>query len=122
MSCSGATSSLTPADIQATLTALTATAIARDIARYAPACRAVYVCGGGARNPVLMTALKDALEEESLVDCTLSSTDALGMPAHQVEACAFAWLAKCLVERPPIDLMPVTGAKGPRVLGALYPK
>lgn len=113
---------LLPADVQATLTALTATAIARDIARYATACRAVYVCGGGARNPVLMAALKNALGEAGLINITLAPTDDLGIPAHQVEALAFAWLARCLVERTPGNLAEVTGAKGPRILGGLYPK
>ncbi len=121
-SCAGVPLSMSPEDIQATLTALTATTVARDIVRYAPACRAVYVCGGGARNPVLMGALKDALQGAGLVDLTFSSTDALGIPAHQVEALAFAWLGKCLVERMPVDLPSITGAQGPRVLGALYPK
>jgi anhydro-N-acetylmuramic acid kinase len=39
-----------------------------------------------------------------------------------VEATAFAWLARAFVERLPGNLTEVTGATGPRVLGALYPK
>jgi anhydro-N-acetylmuramic acid kinase len=39
----------------------------------------------------------------------------------QVEACAFAWLARAFCERECGSLSAVTGAAGPRVLGALYP-
>ena len=43
------------------------------------------------------------------------------LPADQVEACAFAWLARAFTLREPGNLAAVTGAAGPRVLGALYP-
>jgi len=39
----------------------------------------------------------------------------------QVEAAAFAWLAQAHCERRPASLPAVTGARAPRVLGALYP-
>ena len=39
----------------------------------------------------------------------------------QVEATAFAWLAWARNHRLPGNLPAVTGAEGPRVLGALYP-
>ena len=41
-------------------------------------------------------------------------------PTH-VEAAAFAWLARAWVERQPGNRPEVTGATGPRILGALYP-
>ena len=44
-----------------------------------------------------------------------------GLPADQVEACAFAWLARAFTRREPGNIASVTGAAGPRVLGALYP-
>ena len=44
---------LPPADVQATLVALTAVTVAREIERHASDVKAVYVCGGGARNPGL---------------------------------------------------------------------
>ena len=47
--------------------------------------------------------------------------DAAGVPPLQVEALAFAWLAQAFVERHSGNLTAVTGARGPRVLGALYP-
>ncbi len=113
---------LLPQDVQATLTALTAHSIAQAIARFASQCQAVYVCGGGARNPALMQALSAALATAGMADATLSTTDRLGVPAQQVEACAFAWLAMRFVARAPGNLASVTGALGPRVLGALYPR
>ena len=51
----------------------------------------------------------------------MSATDALGVPAMQVEALAFAWLAQRFMQRLPGNLPAVTGAAGGRVLGALYP-
>jgi len=38
----------------------------------------------------------------------------------QVEALAFAWLARSCVQGEPGNVPAVTGAAGPRVLGALY--
>ncbi len=49
------------------------------------------------------------------------STDSLGIPADWVEAMAFAWLAHCCLERISGNEPEVTGAAGPRVLGAIYP-
>lgn len=110
-----------PADVQATLAALTAETIASDIARHAPACQAVYVCGGGAYNLTLMSMLHEALNRRGL-RADVQSTAALGVPPHHVEAFAFAWLAHRFVQREPGNLVAVTGARGPRVLGALYPR
>jgi anhydro-N-acetylmuramic acid kinase len=112
---------LSPADVQATLTALTATTVAREIERHAADARAVYVCGGGARNPVLLKMLQQALERTGASGVPVMTTDALGVPPHQVEAFAFAWLAMRCVAREPGNLAAVTGAAGERVLGAIYP-
>ncbi|AOJ30558.1 anhydro-N-acetylmuramic acid kinase [Burkholderia metallica] len=110
-----------PQDVQATLTALTAVSIAREIAQHAPGCKAVFVCGGGARNPVLLDALRHALRDAG-VPATVDTTAALGVPPQQVEALAFAWLAYRFTARLPGNLATVTGAAGNRVLGALYPR
>lgn len=110
-----------PEAVQATLTSLTAVTIAREIGRHAADCRAVYVCGGGARNPALMRALADALAEAG-VAATVDTTVALGVPPQQVEAIAFAWLAWRFTAREPGNIAGVTGAVGERVLGALYPR
>lgn len=113
---------LAPADIQATLAALTAVSVAREIERHAAGCRAVYVCGGGARNPQLLKALQYALDRSCVSGVSVMTTDALGVPPHHVEALAFAWLAMRCVERTAGNLPAVTGAAGERVLGAIYPR
>lgn len=112
---------LPPADVQATLVALTAVTVAREIERHASDCRAVYVCGGGARNPELLQGLEDALQASGVAGVPVMTTDALGVPPHQVEPLAFAWLAMRCVAREPGNLPSVTGAAGERVLGAIYP-
>ena len=107
---------VSPADVQATLTRLTAVTIARAIQAEANA-QAVYVCGGGAYNGVLLRDLADALGGTIPV----ASTATLGVAPNRVEALAFAWLGYCFLRRQPGNLPAVTGAAGPRILGALYP-
>lgn len=106
---------LRPEDVQATLVALTTKTIADAIKRHAAACDAVFVCGGGAYNTQLMQSLQSQLSQP------VSSTDVLGISPSHVEALAFAWLAKQFCKRLPGNLPSVTGAKGDRILGALYP-
>jgi anhydro-N-acetylmuramic acid kinase len=112
--------SAAPADIQATLAAFTATTIADAIAKHAPDAHAVYACGGGAFNAYLMQQLATALQARGLA-ASVQSTAALGVSPNHVEALAFAWLADRHVERESGNIPGVTGAKGPRILGALYP-
>ncbi len=112
---------LAPADVQATLAALTGISIAREIERHASDCRAVYVCGGGARNPELLKAIESGLSKSGVNGVPVKTTDALGVPPHHVEALAFAWLAMRCVARVPGNLPAVTGAAGERILGAIYP-
>ncbi len=107
---------LSPVDVQATLTAFTATVCAHDLRRHLPEAGQLLVCGGGALNQTLMGHLREALP-----GVLVESTQAHGLPPLQVEAAAFAWLARAFVQRRPGNLMAVTGARGPRVLGALYP-
>ena len=107
---------LAPADVQATLAELTASACTADVRRHAPAAVDLLVCGGGAFNDHLMQRLSALLP-----NVLVQSTDARGLPAMQVEASAFAWLARAFCERQHGNLAEVTGARGGRVLGALYP-
>jgi anhydro-N-acetylmuramic acid kinase len=103
-------------DVQATLTELTAWVCAQDVLRFAPSAARVVVCGGGALNRSLMRRLAARLPAVQVV-----TSEAFGLPVDQVEAAAFAWLARAFVMRQPGNLAAVTGARGPRVLGALYP-
>ena len=105
-----------PQDIQATLLELTAWSIARAVETESPQAEEVYVCGGGARNGALMARLASLLAPRRV-----ASTETLGLHPDWVEAVAFAWLAHaCLMGRPG-NLAAVTGARGPRILGAIYP-
>ena len=76
----------------------------------------IYLCGGGAHN----TALRRRLAE-LLAPIPLTLTDDSGIGADWVEAVAFAWLAYQTRHGLPGNLPEVTGAQGPRVLGAIYP-
>lgn len=105
-----------PQDVQATLAELTASTCA-DAVRAAPRpLEELVVCGGGAFNTHLLARLAALLP-----GVAVSTSDAHGLPADQVEACAFAWLARRFVRREPGNLPSVTGAQGARLLGALYP-
>jgi anhydro-N-acetylmuramic acid kinase len=105
-----------PVDVQATLAELTAWACADAITRHAADARRILVCGGGALNTHLVARLQAGLPAR-----TVAATDSEGLPANQVEAAAFAWLAKAFVDHVPGNLVAATGARGPRILGALYP-
>ncbi len=105
-----------PQDVMATLAELTVRTVALALQRHAPATQSLVVCGGGAFNRHLMGRLA-ALLPGAAVD----SSAAAGVPPEQVEALAFAWLAQAFCERRPGNLPAVTGATGPRLLGALYP-
>lgn len=107
---------LDPAVVLASLTELTARALGQAIERWVPEATRVYVCGGGARNPTLMGALRRAVGNRPV-----DTTEALGVPADQVEALAFAWLAQCHLEGVAGNVPAATGARGPRILGAHYP-
>jgi anhydro-N-acetylmuramic acid kinase len=102
-------------DVQATLTALTATTIADAIREYAPATRRVLACGGGVHNGGLMRRLK-----EQLPAVVLESTAGYGIAPEWVEAATFAWLAKRCLDGEPGNLPDVTGASRGTVLGGVY--
>ena len=105
-----------PADVQSTLAEFTARAIVEAIDRFCPATEEIYLCGGGARNGDLVSRIARLAGPRPV-----AATDALGVPAMHVEALAFAWLAMKCVRREAIDLSAATGARGPRILGAIYP-
>lgn len=111
---------VSPVDVQATLCALTARTIANAITQYAPQVDAVYVCGGGAYNQCLMKHLQQHLQQH-LASIPVKDTSYFGVAPNHVEAIAFAWLAQQFSLRQMGNLPQVTGAKGERILGALYP-
>lgn len=104
------------ADTQATLLALSAHAIADAVHIHCPEAEEIYLCGGGAHNSALRKKL-----EELLQPLPIALTDMLGIDADWVEATAFAWLAYQTLHGHPSNLPEVTGARGYRVLGAIYP-
>jgi anhydro-N-acetylmuramic acid kinase len=103
-------------DVQATLAELTARTCADACRRYGGDARGLVVCGGGAFNRDLMARLARLAAPTTVV-----SSSARGLPPDQVEAAAFAWLAHAFTVRRAGNLPAVTGASGPRILGALYP-
>ncbi|MGH8601232.1 MAG: anhydro-N-acetylmuramic acid kinase [Gammaproteobacteria bacterium] len=105
-----------PADVQASLLELTARSSVEALKAAQSQTEELLVCGGGAHNGALMARLARLLP-----GCSVSSTAAYGVPPDWVEAMAFAWLAHCCLEGIPANRPSVTGARGPRVLGAIYP-
>ncbi|MEY4439012.1 MAG: hypothetical protein RIQ36_476 [Pseudomonadota bacterium] len=103
------------ADVQATLTEFTACACVNDVLRHAAQASELIVCGGGALNGLLMQRLQAGLPQVRV----LSSAER-GMPPLQVEAAAFAWLARQTALNLPGNLPKVTGAKGARILGGIF--
>ena len=101
-------------DIQRTLLQLTVNSVVKQLPELSDL--RIYVCGGGAQNPPLMDAFTRALP-----GVPLSLTSELGVDPQMVEPVAFAWLAKQALEGNPGNLPDVTGAAGPRILGAIYP-
>lgn len=107
---------VTAADtIQATILELTVTSVAQAISRWADDPARLLVCGGGTGNDYLMQRLGETLP------IPVESTGAHGVPPEAMEGMAFAWLAWQTLQRAPGNLPEITGAAGPRVLGAIHP-
>jgi anhydro-N-acetylmuramic acid kinase len=107
---------LEPTTVLATLTRLSAVAIGRAVNRWFPQAADVVVCGGGARNATLLQMLEAECAPRPVI-----ASSALGVEPDQVEALAFAWLANAHVSGQSGNVPSVTGARGRRTLGALYP-
>lgn len=107
-----------PADVQATLGALTATSVADALKRFSdPTPKTLWLAGGGRHNQSLVAALEQRLRPETQV----KPIEAAGFDGDQLEALAFAWLAASHCRGVPGNVPAVTGARGPRVLGAYFP-
>lgn len=105
-----------PRDVQATLLEFTAATLCDAVTRECPSAQEVYVCGGGTRNNALMERIKAKLPHLGV-----ATTSALGIDPDWMEALAFAWLARQTLHHAAGNLPSVTGARGERVLGAIYP-
>jgi anhydro-N-acetylmuramic acid kinase len=108
-------------DVQATLLHLTAHTILESLTRHAPQTHKLIVCGGGAKNTALMNLLKTKASDLFKEALEITTSDTAGIDPQLVEGLAFAWLAWAHKEKRPANLPAVTGAKGPRILGACYP-
>ena len=108
-------------DVQATLLHLTAHTILESLAVHAAQTQRLIVCGGGAKNTALMNLLKTKASDFLKHSLEISTSDEVGIDPQLVEGLAFAWLAWAHKEKRPANLPAVTGAKGPRILGAYYP-
>jgi anhydro-N-acetylmuramic acid kinase len=106
---------LAPQDVQATLVELTAASVADALLGAQPDTTRLLVCGGGVHNPVLLARIGARLP-----GVTVESTAAHGVDPDFVEAMGFAWLARETLAGRPGNLPAVTGARGGRVLGAVY--
>ncbi|WP_295361174.1 anhydro-N-acetylmuramic acid kinase [Arenimonas sp.] len=105
-----------PADVQATLCELSAATMADALRRELPACTRLIACGGGVHNPLLMQRLAARLP-----GVVVETTAAHGLDPDFIEAAGFAWLARETLAGRPGNLPAVTGARGPRILGAIHP-
>ena len=103
-------------DIQATLLELTVRSICQALQSYCQGVKSIFICGGGARNKTLMHRLTQLCPLQKV-----QSTSALGIDEQWVEALAFAWLALQNLNQRPANVAALTGARGERILGAIYP-
>ena len=89
--------------------------------RYAPQTQKLIVCGGGAKNIALINLLKVKAPSVFKKPLEITTSDSMGIDPQLVEGLAFAWLAWAHKQKRPANLPAVTGAQGPRILGAYYP-
>ena len=108
-------------DVQATLLHLTAHSALDALVRYAPQTQKLIVCGGGAKNTALINLLKVKAPSVFKKPLEITTSDSMGIDPQLVEGLAFAWLAWAHKQKRPANLPAVTGANGPRILGAYYP-
>jgi len=100
----------------ATLTALSAAALADAVKSTAPPRARVLVSGGGAENPAILRELQERLPQHRV-----ERSDSMNLPADSKEAVAFAILGYETLRARAANVARVTGAKGPVVLGAIAP-
>lgn len=107
---------LSPADILATLTELTAASIVHSYHTFLPQMpQRVLLCGGGSRNLYLKQRL-----QELLASIPVMTTDEVGISADFKEAIAFAVLAYWRESGAPGNLPKATGASHEVMLGEIH--
>ena len=104
-----------PHDVLRTLCELTVETAAAAVERFAPRTQELWMCGGGARNPLLATRLA-----ERVAPIRVETTERLGIHPDWVEAAAFAWLAMRALAGEAGNAPAVTGAEREAVLGGIY--
>lgn len=105
-----------PEDVQRTLCEFTARTISHEVEKYQQnKQQKLLVCGGGAKNPLLMKRL-----DELLPLWSVKPTDSEGIDSQNIEAMAFAWLAYRRIHNLPSNLPQVTGASRLASLGVIY--
>ncbi|AIL32371.1 anhydro-N-acetylmuramic acid kinase [Basilea psittacipulmonis] len=107
-------------DVMATLYGLTAYSIMRSLQYQGIQKGRLLICGGGAKNPLLVQYIKQYSEKLSL-QLSIQTSDEIGIPSHVIEAAGFAYLAYLHMEKIPVDTRKLTGALHPYILGAFYP-
>ena len=108
-------------DVQTTLVELTAQSIADCIRKEPREISAIAVCGGGRLNKYLMQRLAVNCELDNAKKIIVQPTEFWDVDGDSLEAAAFAWLAYQRMNNLPGNIPSVTGAKGTRVLGAIFP-
>jgi anhydro-N-acetylmuramic acid kinase len=105
-------------DMLATLTAFTARSLALNYELHLPSLpQTVVLTGGGAANPILISMIRAALNQNGQVDVVTS--DSLGWPVQTIEPAAFAFLAFLRVNSLPGNLAQTTGASRAVRLGQI---
>ncbi|WP_439328326.1 anhydro-N-acetylmuramic acid kinase [Lonepinella sp. BR2357] len=110
---------LLPQDVQRTLLEFTVQGVVNELLKLnhqGLPCE-LLVCGGGAKNPLIMQRLTDLLPT-----WWVTTTNQLGFDVDYMEAAAFAWLAYQRLHNLPSNLPDVTGAKSAVSLGVIFPK
>ncbi len=103
-----------PHDVQRTLLELTAVSINEALQKFCSTFDEIYICGGGSKNKFLIERLKE------ITGVNINTTDKLNIPSQQVEAIAFAWLAKKCIQKKYNNSPAITGSSGPRILGVIH--
>ena len=108
-----AVSDLQTEDAAATLTAFTAASIVGTLSDLPGPPKILIVCGGGARNPILVRELVER------APCRVTTADAVGWSSDAMEAQAFGYLAARTLQGLPLTFPTTTGVAAPTTGGRI---